>query len=96
VKMPRDTDPASCVTIAEKFAYSQMIREWTEEIAADWGAPPEASGAIPMPDPRYPWTSDEWAGHHLDAERAKARILRREERRQKNRLLYAKSPKDER
>jgi hypothetical protein len=94
MKVSRHTDPATCITIADRLAYSAMIRDWTLEIANDWSAPPDASGAVPLPNPAMPWTSGEWGQYYLDAENANERVLKRENKRQKNRALYAKLPKE--
>jgi hypothetical protein len=82
--------PEDCKTIEQKLAYSTMLRERWESIGYD--EPPSAIldfDRFPMPDPSMPWTNPEWAAHYTRAEEEKQRALKRERRRQTNRLLYS-------
>jgi hypothetical protein len=95
-QITRDTPPESCVTIADRLAYSEMIRDWNLQIADGWmTSAPSDSGAVPLPNPAMPWTSGDWAAFYLDSQRTKERIEKREERREKNRALYQRPPKDD-
>jgi hypothetical protein len=85
-----------CVTIADKVAFSLMVREKFEALRGEpWAGPAEFSALMDEyeEDNAFPWAHPEWAANYARAEEEKARILRsiaRDEKRQVNRRLYGK------
>jgi hypothetical protein len=78
-KVEPPDDPAACVTIAQKVAYSVKIREKYEALqGAPWAGPEQLTEIMdryPF-DARYPWTHPTWAEDWARAERAKREIER--------------------
>ena len=71
--------PQDCVTLADKIAFSDMMRERWQSIPYD--APPDAIldfDKYPMFDYlRYPFAHPEWSINHARSEREKMRAKRR-------------------
>jgi hypothetical protein len=94
MKVTRSTNPADCVTLADRMAYSEMIKEWWAEIAEDFCAITRFN-EVPEPSMDMPWTSGDWAEAQTKSQRLKQALEAREARRAKNRALYATPPKDD-
>jgi hypothetical protein len=66
--------PQDCVTINDKVAYSNMVRELWENIPYD--APPSGVSDLldkyPF-DPAYPWSHPEWSANYARIELKKQR-----------------------
>jgi hypothetical protein len=78
-KVEAPDDPAACITIAQKVAYSMMVRAKFEALADDpWSAPSDLGVLMdPYPhDPAMPWTHPEWAEEWARQERARRAIER--------------------
>lgn len=72
-------NPADCITIAQKVAYSMMVREQYELIVCSPTSMPSDLGIFQdrFPyDERYPWSGPEWAQDWARRERAKRDIMR--------------------
>ena len=85
-----------CVTLADKVAFSLMVREAWEALADNpWSVPSDLHEVIDRyDDPDCPWSRPDWASYYSRAQEEKERALRtveRAERRQANRRLYGKS-----
>jgi hypothetical protein len=85
-----------CITIADKIAFSLMVRAKWEALNDDPWSPPSDIHAIidTYHDPDCPWSEPEWASRYVRSEEEKARALRaveREGKRKLNRKLYGKA-----
>jgi hypothetical protein len=87
-----------CVSLADKIAFSLMVREKWEALRGDpWAGPEQFSSLMDEWEAdceKYPWAHPEWGATRARAEEEKARILRsiaRDERREANRRLFGKS-----
>lgn len=69
--------PEDCVTIADKVAFSNMMRERYDKLAEYDSKPSDILDfdRFPPLDPRYPWMHPEWAADFSRSEREKARVL---------------------
>ena len=80
-----------CHTIEDQLAFSQAVRAQWDALGDGWmDSPPSDIGALPLPDPKYPWSHPEWCEHFLDSQRTKERLLKRKNKKRMNRLLYSK------
>jgi hypothetical protein len=94
-KCPERAD--QCVTLADKIAFSLMVRSKIEALQGDpWAGPEQFSDLWDQYGTdyeSYPWCHPEWAANYARAEEEKERVLRsvaRDEKRQANRRLYGK------
>ena len=94
-KCPERAD--QCVTLADKIAFSLMVRARYEALQGDpWAGPEQLSALMDEyhdPDGNFPWSHPEWAASYARAEEEKARVLRsigRDQKREANRKLYGK------
>ena len=75
-----------CVTIADKVAFSLMVRSKYDALNADpWSAPSDIDAIMDRyADPNCPWSHPEWAKSYADSEREKLKLKK---------LIYGKQPK---
>jgi hypothetical protein len=87
-----------CKTLAEKIAFSQMVRsKWEALNGNPWSCPSDIDAIVDTyDDPDCPWSHPEWASHCIRAEEEKQRserAMERETKRETNRILYGVSKK---
>ena len=84
-----------CVTLADKIAFSLMVRAKFDALRDNpWSCPSDIHAILDAyDDPDCAWSHPEWAWYYSRAQEEKARVLRsiaRDEKRQANRRLYGK------